>query len=850
MKPERWKKIETLCQKAMALQGKERTTYLQNSCTGDLDLFEEVMSLLDQEESTLLETPFVKIESSMLFANDKSAPDEMIGPYKLIRLLGTGGMGNVYLAVRNDEEFERFVALKVIKEGVISDEVLSRFISERQILASLNHPHISRLFDGGTTEKGFPWFAMEYVEGTPIPDYCKRHHSSLSEKLNLFLNVCATVQYAHQNLVIHRDIKPPNILITENGQPKLLDFGIAKLMDLEQDPRVTQYQNRLMTPEYASPEQVKHEPVSTVSDVYSLGVLLYELLTGELPYHFEKRTPAHIEHVICNQEPAKPSGVSGDPNLKGDLDNIIWKALKKNPDERYSSVEQFAEDIRRYQKALPVIARKDSLAYRSRKFLRRHTWSVGVSIVMTLLILTFATVTYIQSRTIEARAVEAENQRDRAEEISDFLVDLFASVDPSEAQDESLTAIELLHRGAERVETELSDQPALQANLFLVISDVYESLGLFDEGIDQAERALAIQKKLYGDTHPEVATSLNAIGWINHEKGDFDKSDSLLQTALAMRYDLFGNDHLDVARTLNDLAVLKQSQGDFTATDSLLVQSLEIRRNLLGDDHESVGITLSNYAALQYVMGDLEGAIESMDEVLRNFRINFGEKHLRIAVALNNLGAFLSANSELDKAEEVYREALQMRYDLVGEEHPSIAFSLAHLGNLLRVKKEYDEAEEMIRKSLELRIKLLGEDHVVVGHSYRALGNLYFEKEEYDEAEKYFALALNTFRNLFPEGHTDNADALHLLGEVYLKMNDPSRAEPVFREAMETRIKFFADGDTRTADSMIKLGVSLVDRGEYIEAKELLINGIDIINHSGRDMAQLKTLAEETLAGL
>lgn len=850
MKPERWKKIESLCQEAIALQGEERTRYLQNSCAGDLDLIEEVMSLLDQEDSALLEDPLVEIESSLLFSDERAVFEQMIGPYRLIRLLGTGGMGHVYLAARNDEQFEQFVALKVIKQGVLAVDVLSRFVGERQILASLNHPNISRLFDGGTTEDGIPWFAMEYVEGTPITEYCKHRNTSVDERLDLFLKVCSAVQYAHQNLVIHRDLKPANILITENGRPKLLDFGIAKLMDLEQSPGVTQYQHRLMTPEYASPEQVRHDPVSTVSDVYSLGILLYELLTGELPYHFEKRSPAHIERVICSQKPAKPSDISRDAGLKGDLDTIILKALKKNPNERYSSVEQFAEDIRRYQKALPVIARKDSFSYRSRKFLSRHKWSVAVSIVIAVLVFSFAAVTYIQSKTIEARAIEAENQRDRAEEVSNFLADLFASVDPSEAQDESLSAIELLHRGAERVETELSDQPDLQANLFLVISEVYESLGLFEEGIKMAENALALQRELYGEANPEVATSLNAIGWLNHEKGDFGSADSLLQSALAMRVDLLGNDHLDVARTLNDLAVLKQSQGDFTATDTLLLESLDIRRKLLGNDHESVGITLSNYAALQYVMGDLDGAIESMDEVLRNFRINFGEKHLRIAVALNNLGAFLSANRDLEKAEEVYREALQMRYDLVGEEHPSVAYSLAHLGNLLRVKKEYDEAEEMILKSLNLRIKLLGEEHIVVGHSYRAMGNLYFEKKDYNEAEKYFRLALGTFRKLFPDGHTDSAEMYHLLGEVYLAMNDPVRAEQAFREAMEMRAEFFSEGDTRIADSMIKLGISMARRGEYIESKELLLNGVDIINKSGRDMTHLKKLAEEALAQL
>ena len=834
----------------MTLQGEERTTYLQNSCTGDPELLEEVMSLLDQEDSGMLEEPLVQVQSSLLFSDDEQVGEQTVGSYRLIRLLGTGGMGNVYLAARNDEQFEQFVALKIIKEGIVSDDVLSRFVGERQILASLNHPNISRLFDGGTTKNGLPWFAMEYVEGIPITKYCEERNSSLKERLDLFLNVCSAVQYAHQNLVIHRDLKPANILITENSQPKLLDFGIAKLMDLEQEPGVTQYQNRLMTPEYASPEQVKHEPVSTVSDVYSLGILLYELLTGELPYQFEKRSPVHIEQVISNTIPSKPSLRSQNAKLKGDLDNIVLKALRKDPEERYSSVEQLAEDIRRYQNNLPVIAQKDSFVYRSRKFLRRHTWSVAVSAVITLLVLSFATVTYIQSQAIEARAVEAEEERDRAEEVSNFLIDLFGSVDPSEARDESLSAVELLHRGTDRVDTELSEQPDLQSELYLVISDVYESLGMYDEALSIAEKALTIQRELYGNVNPDIATSLNAIGWIYHQKGEYETADSLLQSALAMRRQLYVDDHLEIARTLNDLAVLKQARGDYAATDTLLLECLEIRRNLLGDNHESVGVALSNYAALKWRLGDLEAAEEMMRETLEILQANFGDENMRVSVAMTNLAAILLTRGDVDGAEPLYRKSLDIRYQLVGEEHPDVAYSLAHLGNLLRMKGDYAEAEKNLFKALELRKRLLGEDHILVGDSSRLLAYLYFEMKDYQNAETYYKAAIQTFESAFPDGHTRTAQVMQSLGEVYLQMKDPVSAEPLFREAMKTRERFYGVNDTRTAESAIHLGISLYKNGKFIESKELLITGIDMINKSGRDMASLKTLAEQTLAGL
>lgn len=600
----------------------DRIPYLKNSCMNDPELFEEVKSLLDQEDSDWLEEPLVQMQSSYIFSKSDSVIDHTIGPYRLIRPIAAGGMGQVYLAVRNDQQFERFVAIKVIKKGVVSDEVLYRFYEERQILATLNHPYIARLFDGGTTQEGLPWFAMEYVEGVPITEYCDKHDISTENRLRLFLKVCDAIQYAHQNLVVHQDLKPVNILITDNGQPKLLDFGIAKLLGLEKDKGVNQISAQVMTPEYASPEQITNVSISTASDIYSLGVLLYELLAGRRPYLFEERVPDVIRQTICNQIPEPPSAIPGSKLAKSDLDDIILKALKKEPTERYRSVEQFAGDIRRYQKSLPVIARKDSFSYRSKKFLNRNRWSISVSAAIAVVILVFSGITYFQSVAIEQRALEVETQRDRAEQVSEFLINLFGSVDPSEALDKSLPAVELLHRGADRIETELSEQPDLQAELYLVISEVYEQLGLFDEGIDLAQKAYQIQSDIYDSPHPDIASSLNALGWLFRQKGEFQTAESYLQSVLDMRIDLFGHTHPEVARTLNDMAVLKQSQGDYAATDSLLLRALEIRRGQLGDQHESVGVTLSNYAALKWRLGDLEAAEEMMREALSVFQHN------------------------------------------------------------------------------------------------------------------------------------------------------------------------------------------------------------------------------------
>lgn len=850
MKPERWRKIETLCQKAMNLQGTERTVYLEHVCAGDKELLEEVTSLLDYEDSEWLQQPLVQVQSSFVFSDDQSVSDQTIGPYRIINTIASGGMGKVYLGVRNDDQFERFVALKVIRKGLVSDNVLKRFYEERQILASLNHPNIARLFDGGTTEDGLPWFAMEYIEGLPITEYCKVHEKNVGEKINLFLSVCSAVQYAHQNLVIHRDLKPENILITPDGTPKLLDFGIAKLMDLEQKSGQTQYQDRIMTPDYASPEQVRNESISTVSDVYALGILLYELLTGALPYQFKKRTPAEIERTICNTIPKRPSAVSDLKIFKGDLDSVIMKALRKEPSERYASVEQLANDLRRYQKALPVLAQKASFTYRARKFLTRHKWGVAVSTAVALLVISFSILTYIQSQAIETRAIEAEQQRDRAEQVSNFLAGLFESADPSRAENESLTAIELLHRGANRVETELTDQPHVQANLFLVISDVYESLGLYDEGLNLAQSAHSLQKKLYEGNHAEIARSLNSMGWLYRQKGEFEKSDSLLTTALVMRQELFGQQHLDVARSLNDLAVLKQSRGDYAATDTLLQEAIEIRKALAGKQHESVAVASSNYAALKWRMGDLSAAEDRMREALDIFQATVGESDMRTAVAMSNLAAIILTRKKTDGVEELYRNALNIRLRLLGEEHPDVAGSYEHLGNFLRAKRKYEEAETLLLKAHDLRKELLGEEHILVGTSKTGLGFLYKQTENYTEAENYYSGAIKIFQRVYPDGHARTAQAWHHLGEIFLEMNKPIQAEPQFRKAMELRERFFGDKDIRTADSMIYLGVCLAKGDNFSESKTLLTKGLEVLNKSGNNSEALRNLAKNTLADL
>lgn len=844
MNPERWTTVETICDQALHLDAPERTAFLDRACAGDKALRSEVQSLLDQLDNEVrsLQKPIVTFSRSGDFAGLFSGSPTHVGPYRLIRTIAAGGMGEVYLALRDDDAFSRYVAVKVIRRGFGSADIRNRFVNERQILASLNHPNIARLFDGGTTDDGLLWYAMEYIDGTPITEYCEQRDYSVRKRLHLFLDVCSAVRYAHQNLIVHCDLKPGNILVTPAGEIKLLDFGIAKMLEQYADSKQTavDFDGNALTPEYASPEQSRNVPVSTVSDVYSLGVVLYELLTGKLP-----------ENGISNNESILRS-FPDETSLPEDLKYIVAMALRIDPSERYSSVEQFADDINRYLRGEPVIARAPTVWYLGRKFITRHRWSAGITAAFAVLIIGFGVIAFIQTTVIKAGAERVEQERDRAEQISEFLIDLFESAEPSEADNASITAHELIRRGASRVESELADQPELQSEMFFVISRVYERLGRYLEAEETARKSYDMRIALYGDRHADVATALHSLGWIYFQQGKLAIADSVLQEVLRIRREIRAVDDPNFARALNDLAVVKQARDDYRAADSLLVGALRIRRNLFGDDHESVGVTLSNYAALKWKLGELSEAESLMREVLQLLEARLGKDDLRVAVAMTNLAALLTAGGDLDEAEKLYREALAIRYKLVGEEHPDVAYSLDHLGNILRYKGEFEEARTVLEKSLTIRLKLLGKDHVLLGNSNLTLALLYDQMGDTGRAEERYIDAVGIFRKRFSDDHTRVAETLYSLGDFYLRTERADAAEPVLREALDIWLMHFGHNHVRIAQTKILLGSVLNTLRRSDEARSMLTSGLEYLeNHPDNAKYQRFTQrAERLLAGL
>jgi serine/threonine-protein kinase len=701
--PERWQQVKEILDGALSREGDERARFLQEACGQDPVLRQEVDSLLASAHfGEALERPPVDVPSE---PEGPSPIERHIGPYRVVKELGRGGMGAVYLAVRDDDQFKKRVAIKILRRGMDSGDIVRRFRNERQILASIDHPHISRPLDGGSTEEGLLYFVMEYVDGKPIDEYCDTERLSIAERLGLFRQVCAAVHFAHQNLVIHRDLKPGNILVTPDGVPKLLDFGIAKLLNPELvsgpiDP--TQFERRLMTPEYASPEQVRGESVTTASDVYSMGVLLYELLTGHRPYRLKDRQLHEIARAVCEEEPTRPSAVidlveevpSPDGTtrritpesvsaaregtrerlrrrLKGDLDNVCLMAMRKEPRRRYGSVEQFSEDVGRVLEGLPVRARKPTLSYRSSKFVRRHKSSVAAAVIFLISIAAFS-ITIVRERN------RAEKEAAKAEAISRFLLSTLQSADPVAGVGRDVTVAEALDQAVKKIDSSFS--PEIKAELEYTIGQTYYHLGRYEEALRLLQASVATLEKSVGDHDPNLAHALEGLALVHDAQGEHVEAASLLERVVAIRERNLGSMDPDVARALGNLAGVYRAQGKYEQAEELYKRALQIEEQVMGPEDPATAGTLNNIAGLY------------------------------------------AAQSRYAEAEPLFRRSLEISEKTLGSEHPTVATLLANLGAVKVDQRKYAEAEPLLLRALSLGEKVLGAEHPSVAKTINNLG--------------------------------------------------------------------------------------------------------------------------------
>ena len=813
-----WERISTVFNDALEVGPGERTAFLNEACGDDDTLRREVEAMLAAHDA---ETP-ISIEARLL--RDPAGADAMIGaqlgPYRIERLIGRGGMGDVYLAERSDEHFEHRVALKLIRPGFDSDEVGARFRQERQILAQLEHPNIAMLLDGGVADDGRPYLVMQYVDGVPITEYCDANGLDVPARLRLFRTVCQAVHAAHANLVVHRDLKPANILVTSDGTVKLLDFGIAKLLD----PGTTSAtRSMLMTPDYAAPEQISGKAITTATDVYALGVLLYQLLTGERPLEIPTTSPVEIERVIREVEPPAPSTKAGRraKSLRGELDHIVLMALRKEPERRYQSALEFADDISRYVDGQTVRAQPDSVGYRLRKFIARHRAGVAVAAVIATLVAAFLAMTIEQSRRVTAERDRAQAEQAKAERIVEILAGVLSKADPTKNPGgDAMRVSDLI----EQIEVEVDAmhaQPLVQARMWQMLSEIAFSRSRYDD----AEVFLKKARDVYAAYPDRVA---------------------------------------DQIRVDHSLAVLvMQTQGE-EAAEPLLRESVARHRERFGDLNHATGQAIQDLAGA-VIPNHPEEAMALINEAMLIVQISVGPRSMAMAAIFNRLGVYYNKQADYATAKDNFEKSLAILEANVGNEHPYVLTVSNNIAACMIELGQWRAAERLQRELTEVRIRILGPRTQPVATSWNNLAGALAHQGKYDEALTAYGETLAILEEIFGgnSGHVSNV--LRSMGVVVHLQGKADDGVALFDRAIaideggpedDTRVTWFkrgqrgyvrfaagerdaglaeirealarvdelalAESDAYRADMRVFLATALISQEDYAEASALL----------------------------
>jgi eukaryotic-like serine/threonine-protein kinase len=808
---ERWAVLSELLCDTLLLPEDEQESYLATRCGDDALLKAEVSRLLRSHREAEATARFSRGALDLVpLAFPETKPPPNLGPYRLVKEIGRGGMGSVWLAERVDGVFDQKVAVKIMQAGLFPEESQRRFEGERRILARLHHPNIARILDGGVASSGQLYLVMEFVEARTITDYCRDRVLTVDDRLRLFLTVCETVAYAHQNLIVHRDLKPSNILVTDAGDVKLLDFGIAKLLDDDAGSSDSEPTTRtgmsLMTPEYAAPEQVSGGDITTATDVYQLGVLLYELLVGRRPYDLKGLMPGAVERLICAEEPTRPStacvqaagaGAASDVDgerlrrrLSGDLDTIVLKALRKEPERRYGSVELLAEDIRRHQSNLPVHARPDTARYRTSRFIRRHRIAVAatalVSILLTATLFLAIRFAFVTSAHADALAIErdrAQVEATKAEQINVFLQGLLSAPDPF-SDGREVRVVDVLAGAAERVALELRDQPHVAAAVHRTLGITYQNLGLYEEGESQLQQALNLRRANPATATPELAESLKDVALVKHWQGQLDSARTYYLDALRL-YRQAGEPGIGFAEALNDYGTLLLEERDYAGAAPLLREANRMYTLARDGDHADVIANLNNMALVEHGLGNLAGADSLYREVLALQRRTVGSDHPDVAIAMNNLGWLQLEMGYVASADSLFRGSLELRRVIHGETHPSVGLMHTNIAAMVLMPQErFTEADSMLRVALTIFAASVPGDHQYTASALYALGMVLARRGRVDEAEVNLSKALIMRRQLFGTSHPFIAAVEFELGGVYLTQRRYAEAELTLRSAI------------------------------------------------------------------
>ncbi len=794
---ERFRRLKELFGEALERPPAERETFIEVAAGGDDALAQEAKALLDAHarDGGFVEE-IVAAEARDLVAPERAADfaGRRIGAYELIRLIGAGGMGTVFLARRADAEYEAEVALKIVRPGLFSEEILRRFRAERQALANLNHPGIARLLDGGTTADGVPYLVMEHVKGLPIDEWAARKAPGIAERVALFRHICDAIQYAHRNLIVHRDVKPANILVTEEGEVKVLDFGIAKFLG-EEETGLTRTGERVLTPDYASPEQIRGAPITTATDVYSLGVVLYRLLTSRHPYAFGSGRASEIERVVCETEPDRPS--AAEARLRGDLDNIVLKALRKEPERRYASVEQLSEDLRRFLEGEPVRARRDTVGYRGAKFLLRHR--AGAAAVG-LVILSLAAGLVMSMRSARAARVEAQ----KAEEINAFLKEILGAASPWR-DGSQVTVKEVLDRASQRIDSELAGQPEVEAGVRRTIGETYAGLGMYEPAELQLRKALERTRRVRGPVHDEVADSLEALAALRTNRGDTAAAEAPAREALAMRRTLHGEKHETVAAAWNRLGNVFQARGELDFAEEAQRTAVRIYRES-APQSAGLGSALNDLAVTLGTRGDSSAALALHREALVFARRAHAGPHPEVAEALSTLASDVwDTRRDAKEAEALYEQALAMRRALFGRDHPDVTWTLYNYAHMLMERGECGRAETLGREALKGRGTTLPDEHPMVASTLLVLGRCRLAAGASAGAEPFLRESLALRQRTLPADHWLLASNRSFLGESLARQHRDAEARPLLQAGYEGLRARFGESSPRTKDAAQRL---------------------------------------------
>ena len=805
-RPSRWEKIKEIVGTALERDPAHRASYLDLACAQNPTLRTEIESLIsayDRPEDDLSQSP---LASPLLTSG---TPLQSIGPYRLLKILGEGGMGQVWLA---EQTFpvRRQVALKLIRSGMLHSVALQRFQSERQSLAIMDHPCIAKVFDAGAAPGGQPYFVMEYVEGLPITQYCDQKKLPLRDRLRLFIQVCEAVQHAHRKAIIHRDLKPANILVVEidgKPRPRIIDFGIAKTA-VPSEPDVTVFTQAgvlLGTPGYMSPEQIDPtiRDVDTRTDVYSLGVILYELLTGSLPFdtqQLKKQPLDKLLRILREEDPPSPStkvDAESDKTiesaalrglqpaqlvtlLRGDLDWVTMKALERDRDRRYGSPSELAADIERYLQNRPVLARPASASYRLRKYVRRHGFAVAVASGGLALLIAFAVMQAVQLRRIT-------RERDRANRITEFMTSMFKVADPNEARGNSITAREILDKSSKEIETGLSRDPQLQAQLMGTMGQVYVSMGLFPQGQAMLERAVQNGRRVGGPDDPDALRAMSYLSFLLLRQGRYADAEKLFKEAIPAQERVFGTNDVITLNTRRYLASVLEFEGKYAEADSVMTK-------VLADDRRSLGT---------------ENA-----ETLR---------------AMNVMANILDDEKRLPEAEKLYRQTLEIQIRTLGPDAPETLTSASNLAGALQELGRLDEAEKLQRETLVARAHVLGPDHPDTLAVKANLANTLDSASRFAEAETIYHEVIDTQTRVLGADNPDTLVTAGNLGSTLQRDGKLAEAEKLQRSILEAKRRILGPDHPETLKTLASLAATLFIEGKDTEARKIYSDRIETI---------------------